>query len=90
MGPNETIRPMQAKKPAPRPLQPSPAPGGAEPAAQGTRLNKRLAELALGHGDQSDVRATWGTASWVAPEPFRSIGFAFVAARERRRAGLEA
>ena len=57
---------------------------------KGSVLGKRLAELALGHGDQSDVRATWGTASWVAPEPFRSIGFAFVAARERRRAGLEA
>jgi glycine/D-amino acid oxidase-like deaminating enzyme len=57
---------------------------------KGSMLGKRLAELALGHGDQSDVRATWGRASWVAPEPFRSIGFAFVSARERRRAGLEA
>ena len=57
---------------------------------KGSVLGKRLAELALGHGDQTDVRATWGTASWVVPEPLRSIGFAFIAARERRRAGLEA
>ena len=62
MGPNETIRPMQAKKPAPRPLQPSPAPGGAEPAAQGTRLNKRLAELGLCARREAD---DWIARGWV-------------------------
>mgnify|MGYP002133411841 CR=1 FL=1 len=62
MGPNETIRPMQAKKPAPRPLQPSPAPGGAEPAAQGTRLNKRLAELGLCSRREAD---DWIARGWV-------------------------
>ena len=62
MGPNETIRPMQAKKPAPRPLQPPPAPGGAEPAAQGTRLNKRLAELGLCSRREAD---DWIARGWV-------------------------
>jgi glycine/D-amino acid oxidase-like deaminating enzyme len=57
---------------------------------KGSVLGKRLAERIVGHGDQSDVRATWGSASWVAPEPLRSIGFALISARERRRAGLEA
>lgn len=57
---------------------------------KGSVLGKRLAELIAGHGDQSDVVATWGRASWVAPEPFRSIGFAVISARERGRAGLEA
>ena len=53
---------MQAKKPAPRPLQPSPAPGGAEPAAQGTRLNKRLAELGLCSRREAD---DWIARGWV-------------------------
>lgn len=57
---------------------------------KGSILGKRLAELVLGHGKEDDVRATWGMANWVAPEPFRSIGFNFISARERRRAGLEA
>lgn len=57
---------------------------------KGSVLGKRLAELVLGHGDQDDVRATWGTADWVVPEPIRSIGFAIISRRERRRAGLEA
>jgi glycine/D-amino acid oxidase-like deaminating enzyme len=56
---------------------------------KGSVLGKRLAELVVGHGDQDDVRTVWGRADWVAPEPFRSIGFAVIAAVERRRAGLE-
>ena len=56
---------------------------------KGSILGKRLAELALGQCTQHDVRATWGLANWVAPEPFRSIGFELIAARERRTAGLE-
>jgi glycine/D-amino acid oxidase-like deaminating enzyme len=57
---------------------------------KGSILGKRLAELALGHCKENEVRATWGLANWVAPEPFRSIGFNVIAARERRLAGLEA
>lgn len=56
---------------------------------KGTVLGKRLAELIAGHGDGADVRAAYGTASWVAPEPFRTIGFHVVSAIERRKAGLE-
>jgi glycine/D-amino acid oxidase-like deaminating enzyme len=57
---------------------------------KGSILGKRLAELMLGHCKQDDVRATWGLANWVAPEPFRSIGFTFLSIREGRRAGSEA
>ena len=56
---------------------------------KGTVLGKRLAEHIAGHDEQSDVRATYGSASWVAPEPFRWIGFNVVSAIERRKAGLE-
>jgi hypothetical protein len=31
-----------------------------------------------------------GTANWIAPEPFRSIGFQVISTLERRKAGLEA
>jgi len=57
---------------------------------KGSILGKRLAELVVGRCTQDEVRATWGLANWVAPEPFRSIGFNFISARERRLAGLEA
>lgn len=57
---------------------------------KGSILGKRLAEFALGQCTQDEVRATWGLANWVAPEPFRSIGFELIAFRERRLAGLEA
>jgi glycine/D-amino acid oxidase-like deaminating enzyme len=57
---------------------------------KGSVLGKRLAELVLGHGDQHEVRAIWGRADWVVPEPIRSIGFAVISRRERKRAGLEA
>jgi glycine/D-amino acid oxidase-like deaminating enzyme len=57
---------------------------------KGSVLGKRLAEFVLGHCQQDAVRATWGLANWVAPEPFRSIGFKLISARERRLAGLEA
>jgi glycine/D-amino acid oxidase-like deaminating enzyme len=57
---------------------------------KGTVLGKRLAEMICGHGSHDDVRAAYGSASWVAPEPFRSIGFHIVAAIQRRKAGLEA
>jgi glycine/D-amino acid oxidase-like deaminating enzyme len=57
---------------------------------KGSILGKRLAELIVGQCTQDEVRATWGLANWVAPEPFRSIGFNFISLRERRLAGLEA
>ena len=57
---------------------------------KGSIFGKRLAELIVGRCTQDEVRATWGLANWVAPEPFRSIGFNLIAVRERRLAGLEA
>jgi glycine/D-amino acid oxidase-like deaminating enzyme len=57
---------------------------------KGTALGKHLAELALGQGDAGSLRSAYGRANWIAPEPFRSIGFRIISAIERRRAGLEA
>lgn len=57
--------------------------------AKGTMLGTHLADLALGQGDHAGVRATFGTASLIAPEPFRSLGFRVISAVERRKAGLE-
>lgn len=56
---------------------------------KGTVLGKRLAEHIMGHNVEADVLQTYGTANWIAPEPFRSIGFRVVSALERRKAGLE-
>ena len=56
---------------------------------KGTVLGKRLAEQIVGRPVGADVTATFGSASWVAPEPFRTIGFKIVSAVARRRAGLE-
>lgn len=56
---------------------------------KGTVLGKRLAEEIVGHGVGALTLRTFGTASWIAPEPLRSIGFHIVAAVERRKAGLE-
>ena len=56
---------------------------------KGTVLGKRLAELIAGQDSEQAVRATYGRANWVAPEPFRSIGFRVISAIERRKAGLE-
>ena len=54
-------------------------------------LNQRhLAELMLGIGDPARISNAMGTASLIAPEPFRSIGFQIVSAIESRKAGLEA
>jgi len=57
---------------------------------KGTVLGKRLAEAMLGQDSTAEVGAAFGTASWVAPEPFRTIGFRVISAIERRRAGAEA
>ena len=56
---------------------------------KGTVLGKRLAET-LARGDrQDDLQQVYGRANWVAPEPFRSIGFHVVSAIQRRKAGAE-
>jgi glycine/D-amino acid oxidase-like deaminating enzyme len=57
--------------------------------AKGTMLGRHLAELILGMGDPNRIPAVMGTASLIAPEPFRSIGFQMISALERRKAGLE-
>lgn len=56
---------------------------------KGTVLGKRLAEQIMGQDVAAEVKRIYGTAKWVAPEPFRSIGFRVVSAIERRKAGLE-
>ena len=58
--------------------------------AKGTMLGRRLAELIRGVGGPGEVEAIMGEASWIAPEPFRSIGFRVISALESRKAGLEA
>jgi glycine/D-amino acid oxidase-like deaminating enzyme len=57
---------------------------------KGTVMGKRLAEAMCGDDRLDEVRAAFGSANWVAPEPFRTIGFRVVSAIERRRAGAEA
>ena len=57
--------------------------------AKGTLLGKRLAELICGHGHHEEMVAALGTANWIAPEPFRRVGFHVVSAIEKRKAGLE-
>ena len=56
---------------------------------KGTVLGKRLAEHITGKDVADEVIATYGKASWIAPEPVRSIGFHAVSAVQRRIAGLE-
>ena len=53
-------------------------------------LGRRLADLIRGVGDAREVETIMGEASWIAPEPFRSIGFRVISALESRKAGLEA
>lgn len=56
---------------------------------KGTILGKRLAEQIMGLSVEADLKRAYGTANWVAPEPFRTIGFRVVSAKERRKAGAE-
>lgn len=58
--------------------------------AKGTMLGRRLADLIRGVGNAREVETIMGEASWIAPEPFRSIGFRVISALESRKAGLEA
>lgn len=56
---------------------------------KGTVLGKRLAEMIAGRPVEAGVKRVYGTANWIAPEPFRTIGFNIVSTLERRKAGLE-
>jgi glycine/D-amino acid oxidase-like deaminating enzyme len=57
---------------------------------KGTMLGRHLGELMLGHGGTHDAFArSIGRASWIAPEPLRTIGFHLVSAFESRKAGME-
>lgn len=57
--------------------------------AKGTMLGLHLAELIMNVGDSSRIPSVMGTASIIAPEPFRSIGFKLISAVESRKAGRE-
>ena len=56
---------------------------------KGTLLGKRLAEMIVTGDPQEDLQQVYGRANWIAPEPFRTIGFHIVSALERRKAGRE-
>lgn len=57
--------------------------------AKGTALGKKLAEAIAFQRRDAELEAAFGQASWIAPEPLRSLGFRIVSAWEQRRAGLE-
>jgi glycine/D-amino acid oxidase-like deaminating enzyme len=56
---------------------------------KGTVLGKRLAEMIVTGEPQEELQAVFGSASRIAPEPFRSVGFKVISAIERRKAGAE-
>lgn len=56
---------------------------------KGTVLGKRLAEMIVTGDPQEALMAAYGQANWVAPEPFRTLGFHVVSAIEGRKAGAE-
>jgi glycine/D-amino acid oxidase-like deaminating enzyme len=55
---------------------------------KGTVLGRHLADLIVGADDGHTVEAAYGEASWIAPEPFRTLGFNVISGLERRKAGL--
>lgn len=57
--------------------------------AKGTMLGFHLADLIMDVGDAHTVSSVMGNASFMAPEPFRSIGFKLISAIESRKAGRE-
>ncbi|MCR9110855.1 FAD-dependent oxidoreductase [Marivita sp. XM-24bin2] len=57
--------------------------------AKGTMLGFHLADLIMDIGDAHTVPSVMGNASFMAPEPFRSLGFTLISAIESRKAGLE-
>lgn len=56
---------------------------------KGTLLGKRLAELMTGRGEHAGLVEAFGEPSWIAPEPFRRIGYHVIARKERKMAGAE-
>jgi glycine/D-amino acid oxidase-like deaminating enzyme len=58
--------------------------------SKNTLLGKRLAELITGHGDYTAFADAVGQASWIAPEPFRRIGYEIRARKGMKEAALEA
>jgi glycine/D-amino acid oxidase-like deaminating enzyme len=56
---------------------------------KGTVLGRGLAEIIKGGADPAALKALTGEASFIAPEPFRTVGFEVISRIERRRAGLE-
>lgn len=56
---------------------------------KGALLGKRLADMIVTGDPQEDLSTVYGQANWVAPEPFRSIGFRVISAFERQKAGIE-
>jgi len=56
---------------------------------KGSMLGKHLAELICGVDDGQEVKKVMGRASFIAPEPFRSLGFHAISRIEKWRAGLE-
>ena len=56
---------------------------------KGTVLGKRLAEMIVTGDPQEALQRAYGQADWIAPEPFRTIGFHAISALERRKAGAE-
>jgi glycine/D-amino acid oxidase-like deaminating enzyme len=56
---------------------------------KGTVLGKRLAEMIVTGDPQEELQAVFGSASRIAPEPFRRVGFKVISAIERRKAGAE-
>ena len=56
---------------------------------KGTVLGRGLAEIIKGGADPAALKALTGEASFIAPEPFRTVGFEVISRIERRKAGLE-
>ena len=56
---------------------------------KGTMLGRHLAELMCGQGNHDALEGVMGRANFIAPEPFRSVGFHLISALESRKAGLE-
>jgi glycine/D-amino acid oxidase-like deaminating enzyme len=57
--------------------------------AKGTILGKKLAEAIAHQRRDAELEAAFGQASWVAPEPIRSLGFHIASAWQQQKAGLE-
>ncbi len=56
---------------------------------KGSILGRLLAERIVGLAGAADPSAAFGQASWIPPEPLRTVGFHVAAAIGRRRAGDE-